>query len=338
MPPQPAPQPVPQAQPQMFPPSQPGPQAPGIASPATQAVTSTAPTPEPSRVDKMIAFYSGIMSDPRSPKQNVELAKTRLDALQKNTDLTPDQKNYAQAVSQGFKGTMQDYQAESESRKTGATEEAKLGAQKYQTIVENGTKAQMEIPQLDLLKEQMNDPNFFSGSGEKYNLLYKRLKSAVGIDPDVAVPQEYLRKATAANVLSSLGQLKGMGQIRVAEINMAREAAASPDNSIPANKLLVEISKRTHQRNADIADMAQNYKEQNGTLDPGFDKQVTAYYKKNPLFSDGEIKDWHKVIGEQKPVAASAANPPMPNARKAPDGNWYVPDLARQGKYLKVNM
>jgi hypothetical protein len=80
-------------------------------------------------------------------------------------------------------------------------------------------------------------------------------------------------------VLSSLGALKGLGQIRVAEINMAREAAASPDNSIPANKLLVEISKRTHQRNADIAEMAQNYKEQNGTLDAGFDKQVTAYYK-----------------------------------------------------------
>jgi hypothetical protein len=110
-------------------------------------------------------------------------------------------------------------------------------------------------------------------------------------------------------VLSSLGALKGLGQIRVAEINMAREAAASPDNSIPANKLLVEISKRTHQRNADIAEMAQNYKEQNGTLDPGFDKQVTAYYKQNPLFTDAEIKDWHKVIGEQKTAAAPSSQP-----------------------------
>jgi hypothetical protein len=108
-------------------------------------------------------------------------------------------------------------------------------------------------------------------------------------------------------VLSSLGALKGLGQIRVAEINMAREAAASPENSIPANKLLVEISKRTHQRNADIAEMAQGYKEKNGTLDPGFDKQVTAYYKKNPLFTDGEIKDWHKVIGENKQPASNAS-------------------------------
>jgi hypothetical protein len=94
------------------------------------------------------------------------LAQDRLKALQDNSALTPDQKNYSQAVLEGFKGTMQDFLADTETRKTAATEEAKLGAQKYQSLVENGTKAQMEIPQLDLLKEQMNDPNFFSGAGK----------------------------------------------------------------------------------------------------------------------------------------------------------------------------
>lgn len=349
----------------------------GQPSPVTNAVTTTSAPQAPSRIDQAITFYSGIMSDPRSPKQNVELAKTRLEALQKSNELTPLQKEYAQAVTQGFSGTMQDFAADTEarkvrameeekltntqmeyrqarqqgyrgtlqefvanqkaneptptqkeyaqakregfvgtmqdfaadaeSRKTAATEEAKLGAKKYESLIENGTKAQMEIPQLELLQEQMNDPNFFSGVGEKYTLLYKRLKSAVGIDPEAAVPQEYLRKATAANVLSSLGALKGLGQIRVAEINMAREAAASPDNSIPANKLLVEISKRTHERNADIAEKAQAYKEKNGTLDAGFDKQVTAYYKQNPLFTDAEIKDWHKIIGQAKPQQSASA-------------------------------
>src|SRR6185437_649777 len=160
--------------------------------------------------------------------------------------------------------------ADNEAKKTAATEEAKLNATKYQSLVDNGTKAQQEIPQLKMLQGQMNDPNFFSGAGEKYNLLYKRLKSAVGIDPDAAVPQEMLRKGMASNVLGSLGALKGMGQIRNAEIKMAQTASAAPDNSIPANKLLVEIALRTHQRNADIADMAQNYKEQNGSLDAGF--------------------------------------------------------------------
>lgn len=222
---------------------------------------------------------------------------------------TPELKNYNKAVSQGYKGSFQDYAGDMESKKTAATEEAKLGAVKYQTLVDNGVKAQQEIPQLELLQEQMNDPNFYSGVGEKYNLLAKRLKSAVGIDPDAAVPQELLRKVTASNVLSSLGSLKGLGQIRVAEINMAREAAAAPDNSVPANKLLVEVAKRTHQRNADIADMAQSYKEQNGSLDAGFDKQVTAYGRQHPIFSDAEIKDWHKTIGEAKQPKQSADQP-----------------------------
>lgn len=198
-----------------------------------------------------------------------------------------------------------------------AKQDAIINSKKYEQYVENGHKAQQEIPQLELLQEQMNDPNFFSGAGEKYVLLAKRLKSAVGMDPDAPVPQELLRKVTASNVLGSLGALKGLGPIRVAEMNMAREAAAAPDNSVPANKLLVEIAKRTHQRNAEIADLAQAYKDQNGMLDVGFDKKVTQFYKDKPLFNDAEIKDWHKIIGETKaqgPTQTGEAvdkNPPM---------------------------
>lgn len=289
----PAPQAVPQGQP----------------SPVTNQVTSAAAPAVPSRAEQLIAYYGAMLADPRTPKQNAELAKTRLEALQKSNELTQDQKNYAQAKLEGFQGTLQDFLADNEAKKTAATEDAKLSATKYQSLVDAGVKAQQEIPQLELLQQQMNDPNFFSGSGERYNLAYKRLKSAFGIDPDAAVPQEFLRKATAANVLGSLGALKGLGQIRVAEINMAREAAAAPDNSVPANKLLVEISKRTHERNSEIADMAQNYKEQNGALDAGFDKKVTAYYKAHPLFTDAEIKDWHKVIGQSPQKTARVASP-----------------------------
>jgi hypothetical protein len=309
-----------------------------FGAPSALPTRGAVPTGNDPEIQKQIAMYTYIAGNPAYPKSVQEAAQTRLKALQEQGAPTGPMKEYDLYRRQGGNLPFNDWLADNESKKTAATEEAKLGAQKYQSLVENGTKAQMEIPQLELLQEQMKDPNFFSGAGEKYNLLYKRLKSAVGIDPEAAVPQEYLRKATAANVLSSLGALKGLGQIRVAEINMAREAAASPENSVPANQLLVEISKRTHQRNADIAEMAQNYKEQNGVLDAGFDKKVTAYYKQHPLFTDAEIKDWHKVIGQapQKSASAAPASAPVPNAKQAPDGNWYVPDPNRQGKYLKV--
>ena len=42
---------------------------------------------------------------------------------------------------------------------------------------------------------------------------------------------------------------------------------------------------------------------------------------------------------DQTPPSVTPSNPPAeyPNAKQAPDGNWYIPDPARQGKYLKVN-
>lgn len=282
-----------------------------FGAPSAIATRGAVPTGTDPEIQKQIATYTYIASNPAYPKSVQEAAKSRLEALQRSAEPTNPMKEYDLYRRQGGNLSFQDWQADTEQRKAAATKEAESSTKKYDNLVEAGTKAQMEIPQLELLQEQMNDPNFFSGAGEKYNLLYKRLKSAVGIDPEAAVPQEYLRKATAANVLSSLSALKGLGQIRVSEINMAREAAASPENSIPANKLLVEISKRTHQRNEQIAEMAQDYKDKNGVLDPGFDKQVTAYYKKNPLFTDAEIKDWHKVIGEQK-ASGSPQNAPAP--------------------------
>lgn len=297
--------PAPAAQPAPSPTAQSATPAPTFSDRFNPANTrGSLPTEMDPDIQQRAAYYTQIIGNPAFPQSTRDAAKIRLEALQKNSELTGTQKEYAQAQRQGYKGTLQDFQADLESRKTAATEEAKIGAKKYETLIENGITAQREIPQLELMQTQMNDPNFFSGAGEKYNLLYKRLKSAVGIDPEAPVPQEMLRKVTSANILGSLGSLKGLGQIRVAEINLAKDAAASPPNSIPANKFLIETSKRTHQRNADIAEMAQDYKEKNGTLDAGFDKMVTAYGKAHPLFSNAEIKDWHKIIGEAKQPAS----------------------------------
>lgn len=295
---QPAVQPIPPVNPQVN-------QGTFGAPPATPS-RGAVPTGTDPEIQKQIATYTSIASNPAYPKSVQEAAMTRLKALQEQGQPTPDIKNYDLYRRQGGTASFQDWQAETELKKAAAGKEAEAGAKKYEALVEAGTKAQMEIPQLELMQQQMDDPNFFSGAGEKYNLLYKRLKSAVGIDPEAAVPQEMLRKVTSANILSGLGALKGLGQIRVAEINLAKDAAASPDNSIPANKFLIETSKRTHQRSAEIAEMAQAYKEEHGTLDAGFDKKVTAYYKANPLYTDAEIKDWHKIIGEAKTQPKSA--------------------------------
>jgi hypothetical protein len=61
----------------------------------------------------------------------------------------------------------------------------------------------MDIPQLDLARKLTEDPNFYSGVGEKYNLLLKRAV-ALGGDPNTAAPQEAFRKIVSNSILDQI--------------------------------------------------------------------------------------------------------------------------------------
>jgi hypothetical protein len=230
--------------------------------------------------------------------------EAKLQSIYKQLEPTNDMKNFRQSLSDPRFDQRTQENAAGEAWAKG---EAENRVKQYQTVVAAGVKGLQEIPQLRMLQNEMEKPNFYSGAGEKYNYLYKQLKSAVGIDPNASVPQDLLRKVAANNVISSLSAFNGMGQIRVAEIKLTQAAANSPETSVPANKFLAETAIRVHQRNAEIADMAQGYNE--GHLDPGFDRKVLDYEKRHPLYSREEIRDWGKVIGEdaakQQPAAPS---------------------------------
>lgn len=301
-PPQPGPPPgPPQLPPQAQPQGQPG--------PVTNAVTGTTAPQTPSRVDQAIAFYAGIMSNPISPKTNVDLAKSRLESLQKNTELTPAQKDYVQAVTQGYRGTQDEHIAKTEADKAYATENVKSYIKKYDTIQTAGERARVDLPQLDLARKLTEDPNFYSGVGEKYNLLLKRAVTALGGDPNTAAPQEAFRKIVSNSILDQIKSMAGTGPIRVAEMKIMQDAAANPDNTPQSNRLLLELSSRLQKRSAAIADMAQSYN--GGRLDSGFDKKVAAYDRANPMISDKEIPDFRKIINPDKsaPAATVAAGP-----------------------------
>jgi hypothetical protein len=141
----------------------------------------------------------------------------------------------------------------------------------------------------------MADPNFNSGTGADQLLGWKRFLASpigqfFGADPNAAVPQEAFRKIASGNVLNGLKlATQGMGQIRKSEIDLATKAAMSPDNSIAANRLLVEINDRLYARAEAIADLARSYK--GGHLDPGFDAQARAWDRQHPLFTEHEQHD-----------------------------------------------
>jgi hypothetical protein len=57
-----------------------------------------------------------------------------LEAIQKQMEFTPAQKDYNLSRRQGGTETFDEWQAKNEQRKTAATEEAKLGAKKYEGL------------------------------------------------------------------------------------------------------------------------------------------------------------------------------------------------------------
>jgi hypothetical protein len=328
------PQPVMAAQPQAVPQSYGGPVQAGPAGPQPVqqpgSAVQTAPQPQqpgqaPAPVDpetanlrRAASVLEQVRASGRLTPEGDKAYEAKLQSIYKQieqrTAPTPEMKNFQQSqVDPRFDQRSQDNAAAEAFAKGDAESRVK----QYQGIVAAGVKGLQEIPQLRMLQNEMEKPNFYSGVGEKYNYLYKQLKSAVGIDPNASVPQDILRKAAASNIISQLSAFNGLGQIRVAEIKLTQAAANAPETSVPANKFLAETAIRTHQRNADIADMAQRYND--GHLDAGFDRQVLNYEKSHPLYSRAEIADWSKVIGED------ASRPQSAPARSASAGGAQQP-------------
>jgi len=70
-----------------------------------------------------------------------------------------------------------------------------------------------------------------------------------------------------------------------------------------------------------------------GALDPAALRTIlTALYARSPASGAGQPQQQPPQQSQVQPPPA----PPLPGARMAPDGSWYVRDPARPGRYLKV--
>lgn len=101
------------------------------------------------------------------------------------------------------------------------------------------------------------------------------------------------------------------------------------------------------------------WRKQNGSLD-GADAAWDSFVENSPVIQpDGKggftvnktnAIAWQRFVNPNAAASAAqqagnqpsagapaAASAPVPGARQAPDGNWYVPDPQRPGKYLRVN-
>jgi hypothetical protein len=99
---------------------------------------------------------------------------------------------------------------------------------------------------------------------------------------------------------------------------------------------MLGILSQNAKREADLGKLAR----QNQDNWSNWDNVVEKYDQEHPIKdpTTGKVLSNHSIIapGPKQQGAGSSAEAPLPNAKKAPDGNWYVPDPNRPGKFAKV--
>jgi hypothetical protein len=228
-------------------------------------------------------------------------AKGIREALAKNAEFTPEQKNARDKSVEGF-----------QTRKEVVAGDIKTSEKLYQGLQTLGQVGQVGNQKLDRIRSIMSDPNFMSGAGNQIALAWKQWNATLGGDPKAAAPMEEFNK-TAQQLLTddikAMGQ-SGAGPVRVAEVQIMKQATANLGISPATNRYLVEEAYRVHNDNIAVARLAQQYKQQqHGYLDAGWDAIRDKYYQEHPLFTKEELADPRLVAPPYLPkdVAADPA-------------------------------
>lgn len=205
----------------------------------------------------------------------------------------------------------------------------KSQAEEFINLQKAGASAPGAIANLDEMERLTKDPNFYSGAGGEAATRLKRIGVGLGLSPeDAAKPNEVFTKLSNKAVLDAAGGSLGTG-FSNADRDFLQNANANISNTPEGNRAVIATAKAVQKRNIEVANRARAYAAAHGgRIDAGFYQELSDWAEKNPLFTGSSAG--------QRSSAPSSSQPPMQGARQGRDGNWYVPDPSRPGKYLQV--
>lgn len=212
----------------------------------------------------------------------------------------------------------QQYAQQKELNKTDAAQYTK-NLQQYTDLGIRGANA---LPGLEIANKMLQDPRYMSGLGADLWEGMGKLKALVGIDKAAAAPMEIFNKILSGNIVTDLKtMLGGLGQIRLAEINLITNSVANKYNTPAANAAVLQMMKREYERTSQVGKIAAAYSQgwQLNDQDQwvrragvptsaGLQQQVLSYTQKHPLFSDDEIKNIEALFN-MSPKTTNAAVP-----------------------------
>lgn len=320
--PQPVAQTVPQAQPVAQPQAGPDPRFVGLVPPGR--------TPE-----QQIMLLSRAIASGNLPPDQAKLYKDRIDAITKAAEPTQAEKDF-QAASRNPK--LDDYVAQQEASKASAKGVAEADVKEQNDLIAAGKTASNRLTTLNTLSNIIgSDKNLTLGYGADTALKVKMALKQIGIDTGDLSGAQSIQKL---NALLASESTKAISP-RPAQFEFKTFLGNNPGLSLDkqGNERVIGIFSQLAKREVDLGRLAR----QNRDNWSNWDSVVENFDKTHPIKdpTTGKVITTDSVVapGPKATPAGSAQAAPAayPNARRAADGYFYVPDPSRgPNKYLKV--
>ncbi|MEX4008462.1 hypothetical protein [Neoaquamicrobium sediminum] len=243
------------------------------------------------------------LRNPRmSPYESSRLGldERKFDFERSNAEKTTDIREYQQAKREGYQGDFRSWQMEMKqagattinnnlaAEKAWDTESAKLWAKRYDDITAGAMNSQQMLGMYDLA-EQAFDSGVRTGFGAETELTLRQLGAAMGIDtdPEKLAGGELIRSVQNRMALMMRSPDGGMGMpgaLSDRDIKFLKDSQIGIDRSPEGNKRMLQAYRLMEQRKIEIARIADEYVQQNGRLDAGFNSYLRDYANANPLF------------------------------------------------------
>ena len=173
-------------------------------------------------------------------------------------------------------------------------ESAKLFAQRYDTLTTQAQSAQQMLGLYDIAQSALDAGmrTGVMGGGEQ---AVRQLGLVMGIgDADKVAGAELLTSVTNRMALQMRNPDSGMGMpgaVSDRDLRFLKDAQIGLDRSPEGNRRMLEAFRALEQRKVEVAALADQYIEQNGRLDVGFNKMVREYAETNPMFDERASAD-----------------------------------------------
>ena len=230
--------------------------------------------------------------------QQIDPASAISTYISESTRATKDtrstsEKDYDRAVAGGYEGSFMDFlQAKKKEfnvdiNTAGADDFSKAlmkeMAKRYETYQDEADAAERTMSNLTLMDNIARQDDFYSGFGAETLLSARRAAVAFGADPDLVSDAETFNKIAKDSALQVMGGSLGVG-FSNADREFVEAMVPNITNTIEGNRKIIAVQKKLQNRKIQLARLAEQYVDQNGTL-KGFRGFIMNWSEQNPLFS-----------------------------------------------------